>query len=58
MFDFDNHEKDSYKNDDANTDDLGKREVDSLRHICKMAGIDALTERRGTYAAVHPSEIQ
>ena len=41
MFDFDNHEKDSYKNDDANTDDLWKSEVDSLRRICKLAGIDA-----------------
>lgn len=37
VFDFDNHEKDSYKNDDANTDDLWKSEVDSLRLICKEA---------------------
>ncbi|WP_292194262.1 hypothetical protein [Butyrivibrio sp.] len=33
VFDFDNHEKDSYKNDDANTDDLWRSEVDALRKI-------------------------
>ena len=53
VFDFDNHEKDSYKNDDANTDDLWKSEVDSLRHICKMAGIDALTERSRSGRGAH-----
>lgn len=53
VFDFDNHEKDSYKNDDANTDDLWKNEVDSLRYICKMAGIDALTERSRSGRGAH-----
>ena len=53
VFDFDNHEKDSYKNDDANTDDLWKSEVDSLRRICKMAGIDALTERSRSGRGAH-----
>ena len=53
VFDFDNHEKDSYKNDDANTDDLWKSEVDSLRHICKLAGIDALTERSRSGRGAH-----
>lgn len=33
VFDFDNHEKDAEKNDFANTDDLWKEEVDSLRRI-------------------------
>lgn len=45
VFDFDNHEKDAYKNDDANTDELWKNEVDSLRNICKRANIDHLVER-------------
>ena len=53
VFDFDNHEKDSYKNDDANTDDLWKSEVDSLRRICKLAGIDALTERSRSGRGAH-----
>ena len=53
VFDFDNHEKDSYKNDDANTDDMWRREVDSLRRICKMSGIDALTERSRSGRGAH-----
>lgn len=53
VFDFDNHEKDSYKNDDANTDDLWKHEVDALRRICKQAGIDALTERSRSGRGAH-----
>lgn len=53
VFDFDNHEKDSYKNDDANTDDLWKSEVDSLRRICQMAEIDALTERSRSGRGAH-----
>ena len=53
VFDFDNHEKDSYKNDDANTDDLWKNEVDSLRRICKNANIDALTERSRSGRGAH-----
>ena len=53
VFDFDNHEKDAYKNDDANTDDLWKSEVDALRHICKLANIDALTERSRSGKGAH-----
>ena len=53
VFDFDNHAKDSYKNDDANTDDLWKSEVDSLRRICKEANIDALTERSRSGRGAH-----
>ena len=53
VFDFDNHEKDSYKNDDANTDDIWKSEVDSLRHICRLAGVDALTERSRSGRGAH-----
>ena len=47
VFDFDNHEKDAEKNDFANTDDLWKEDVDSLRKICNINGIDALAERSG-----------
>ena len=47
VFDFDNHEKDAEKNDFANIDDLWKEEVDSLRKICNINGIDALAERSG-----------
>ena len=53
VFDFDNHEKDAYKNDDANTDDLWKSEVDELRKICAMNGIDALTERSRSGKGAH-----
>lgn len=53
VFDFDNHAKDSYKNDDANTDELWKSEVDALRQICKMNHIDALTERSRSGRGAH-----
>ncbi len=53
VFDFDNHEKDSYKNDDANTDDLWKSEVDALRKICNLNGIDALVERSRSGKGAH-----
>ena len=53
VFDFDNHEKDSYKNDDANEDDLWKSEVDALRKICEINGIDALTERSRSGRGAH-----
>ena len=53
VFDFDNHEKDSYKNDDANTDDLWKSEVDALHRICEMNGIDVLVERSRSGRGAH-----
>ena len=53
VFDFDNHEKDAYKNDDANTDELWKNEVDSLRNICKRANIDHLVERSRSGRGAH-----
>ena len=53
VFDFDNHEKDAYKNDDANDDDLWKNEVDALRRICHEADIDALTERSRSGRGAH-----
>ncbi|MCR4763407.1 MAG: DEAD/DEAH box helicase family protein [Lachnospiraceae bacterium] len=53
VFDFDNHEKDAYKNDDANTDDLWKSEVDALRRICLAAGVDVLVERSRSGKGAH-----
>ena len=53
VFDFDNHEKDAEKNDFANTDDLWKEEVDSLRRICDINGIDALVERSRSGRGAH-----
>ena len=40
VFDFDNHEKGAEKKDYANVDDMWKDEVDSLRKICGLNGID------------------
>ena len=53
VFDFDNHEKDAEKNDFANTDDLWKEEVDSLRKICDINRIDALVERSRSGRGAH-----
>ena len=40
-------------NDFANTDDLWKEEVDSLRRICDINGIDALVERSRSGRGAH-----
>ena len=53
VFDFDNHEKDAYKNDDANTDELWKNEVDALRKICSLTNIDVLVERSRSGQGAH-----
>ena len=53
VFDFDNHEKDAYKYDDANTDDLWRSEVDALRKICELNHIDALVERSRSGRGAH-----
>lgn len=53
VFDFDNHEKESYKNDDANTDDIWKSEVDALRKNCEMNNIDVLVERSRSGRGAH-----
>ncbi len=41
------------KNDFANVDDLWKEEVDSLRKICSINGIDALAERSRSGKGAH-----
>lgn len=53
VFDFDNHEKDAEKNDFANADDTWRDEVDSLRKICDINGIDALVERSRSGRGAH-----
>lgn len=45
VFDFDNHEKGAEKYDFANKDDAWKEEVDALKAICILNGIDPLIER-------------
>lgn len=53
VFDFDNHGKGAEKNDFANPDDTWKDEVDSLRRICEINGIDALVERSRSGRGAH-----
>ena len=53
VFDFDNHEKGADQIDNANTDDGWRDEVDALRRICKMSGIDALVERSRSGRGAH-----
>lgn len=53
VFDFDNHEKDAEKSDFANTDDIWKGEVDTLRQICVINGIDPLVERSRSGRGAH-----
>ncbi len=53
VFDFDNHEKDAEKRDFANTDDTWKEEVDALREICVVNGINPLVERSRSGRGAH-----
>ena len=53
VFDFDNHEKDADKQDYANTDDEWIEEVDAMRKICSMNGIDPLVERSRSGKGAH-----
>lgn len=53
VFDFDNHEKNAAKHDFANTDDNWKEEVDALREICVINGIDPLVERSRSGRGAH-----
>lgn len=53
VFDFDNHEKGADQNDNANLDDSWRNEVDALRRICRINGIDALTERSRSGRGAH-----
>ena len=53
VFDFDNHEKDAEKSDFANTDNVWTEEVDTLREICVLNGIDPLVERSRSGKGAH-----
>mgnify|MGYP002624577811 CR=1 FL=1 len=53
VFDFDNHVKGAEKEDYANIDSRWKEEVDALRNICKLLGIDALVERSRSGRGAH-----
>ncbi len=53
VFDFDNHEKGSDQNDNANQNDDWLDEVDALRVICKENGIQALVERSRSGKGAH-----
>lgn len=53
VFDFDNHEKYGEKYDFANTNDNWKEEVDALREICVINGIEPLVERSRSGHGAH-----
>ena len=53
VFDFDNHEKDAEKKDYANTDDAWMEEVDAVRSICNVCGVDPLVERSRSGRGAH-----
>lgn len=53
VFDFDNHDKNAEKRDFANTDDIWKEEVEALREICFINGIDPLVERSRSGRGAH-----
>lgn len=53
VFDFDNHERDAGKCDFANTDDIWREEVDALREICVINGIEPLVERSRSGRGAH-----
>ena len=45
VFDFDNHDKGAEEKDFANSDDTWVEEVESMREICVLNGIEPLVER-------------
>ncbi|MBO4867330.1 MAG: DEAD/DEAH box helicase family protein [Ruminococcus sp.] len=53
VFDFDNHDKGSEENDNANLDESWIEEVDALRKICTQAQIPTLTERSRSGRGAH-----
>ena len=53
VFDFDNHEKDTDKENTRNADEKWREEVEALREICRLNGIDALTERSRSGRGAH-----
>ena len=53
VFDFDNHEKTAEKKDFANTDEAWMEEVEAMRMICSLNGIDPLVERSRSGRGAH-----
>ena len=53
VFDFDNHEKGAEATDFANMDSEWHKEVDALRKICEMNGIQPLVERSRSGKGAH-----
>ena len=53
VYDFDNHEKGAEKYDFANTDDAWMEEVEAMRTICQLNGIDPLVERSRSGKGAH-----
>ena len=53
VFDFDNHEKGAEAFDFANTDNEWHKEVDALRKICEINGIQSLVERSRSGKGAH-----
>ena len=53
VYDFDNHDKGAEKRDFANTDDAWIEEVEAMRTICILNGIDPLVERSRSRRGAH-----
>lgn len=53
VFDFDNHDKGAEENDFANVDDTWMEEVEAMREICVLNGIDPLVERSRSGKGAH-----
>lgn len=53
VYDFDNHQKGAEKRDFANTDDSWIEEVEAMRTICQLNGIDPLVERSRSGKGAH-----
>ena len=53
VFDFDHHGQDAQKDDYANKNDDWREEVEAMRTICKLNGIDALVERSRSGRGAH-----
>ena len=53
VFDFDNHDKDAEEKDFANSDDTWVEEVESMREICVLNGIEPLVERARSGRGAH-----
>lgn len=53
VYDFDNHEKNAEKKDYANSNDQWIEEVEAMRKICVLNGIDPLVERSRSGKGAH-----